>query len=103
MSVTFLFVPQISWEPRNGFAWTSLNVKVKGQGYHGQNQENFTTAASSSLTMHCKARAVLCSRQMTHNSRRDYSLATGGDGLTGVHGDGNFRQLACGICLVKYL
>jgi len=48
LSVTFLFVHEISREPRNGFApnsqgrrvWslarTSLNVKVKGQGHQGQ-------------------------------------------------------------------
>jgi len=48
LSVTFLFVYEISWELLNGFApnshgrrdWslarTSLNVKVKGQGHRGQ-------------------------------------------------------------------
>jgi len=48
LSVTFLFVYEISREPLNGFApnlqgqrvWslarTSLNVKVKGQGQQGQ-------------------------------------------------------------------
>ena len=48
LSVTFLFVPQISREPLNGFApnsqgtrvWSfagmSLNAKVKGQGHQGQ-------------------------------------------------------------------
>ena len=50
LSVTFLFVYEISWEPLNGFApnsqerrvWSlarmSLNVKVKvkGQGHEGQ-------------------------------------------------------------------
>jgi len=48
LSVTFLFVYEISPEPLNGFvpnsqgrlvwslAWTSLNVKVRGQGHHSQ-------------------------------------------------------------------
>jgi len=48
--VTFVFVYEISREPLNGFApnsqgrrvWSlarmSLNIKVKGQGYHGQFQ-----------------------------------------------------------------
>jgi len=50
LSVTFLFVYEISREPLNGFSpnsqgrrvwstvWTSLNVKVKvnGQGHQGQ-------------------------------------------------------------------
>ena len=27
----------------------------------------------------------------------------GGDGVTGMHGDGNFRRLACGLCLVKHI
>jgi len=51
LSVTFLFVYEISREPPNGFApnsqgrrvwflaWKNLKVKVnvKGQGHHGQN------------------------------------------------------------------
>jgi len=51
LSVTFLFMNQISPEPLNGFAqnshgrrvwslaWRSLNVKVKGQGHQGQKTE----------------------------------------------------------------
>jgi len=52
------------------------------------------------LTMHCKVCAVV---QMTCSSRRHHSVATGGDGVTGVRGDENFRRLACGVCLVKHL
>ena len=83
--MTFLFVPQISREPLNGFApnshvkriWfltrRSLKVKDKGQGHQRQK------------------RAVLCHRprqrrnrtrslQITsHASRRDHSIADGGD------------------------
>ena len=37
---------------------------------------------------------------MTCSSRLDYSVAAGGDGVTRVHGDGNFRRPMCSVCLV---
>ena len=58
LSVTFLFVHEISPEPLNGFApnsqgrriWllarTSLNVKVKGQGHQGQ-KRRFSAPSSA--------------------------------------------------------
>jgi len=53
-------------------------------------------AASSPMTMHCKACAVCAANDV--QQRRDHSVsAEGGDRVTEVHGD------ACGVCLVKHL
>jgi len=55
----FLFVYEISQEPLDGFApnshgrrvwflaWTSLKVKVKGQGHQGQKRHFLASLASS--------------------------------------------------------
>jgi len=64
-SVTFLFVPQISGKPLNGFAhnsqgrsvlslaWTSLDVNVKDQGYQGQKMCLVLPLPAGSVQMAC--------------------------------------------------
>jgi len=64
LSVTFLFVYEISWEPLNGFvpnshgrriwslARTSLKVKVKGQRHQGQKQHFWQPVCSLCLVKH---------------------------------------------------
>jgi len=91
------FVPQISPEPLNGSApnsqgrrvwslgrvWMSRS-KVKGQGHQGPKKSEDCRVIPIQWVVRCKIWAA--------------------DGTIlwppGVHGDGNFRWLACGACLV---
>ena len=98
LSVTFLFVYEISREPLNGFApysqgrlsRTSLKVKVKGQGRQRQ--------TASPLKMHCFALATNYVVQQKGSFRRHR-------GVPAVHrqrGRGTIYVAACvRLCLVK--
>jgi len=98
LSVSFLFVTQISPERLNGFApnsqgrrvwslaWTSLNVKVT-------RDKTGKTPASSPLTMHCKACATHC---------KWHQPAADGTILSQPWGDGSacWWRHVCSVCLV---
>jgi len=82
-------------------ARVSLNVNVKGQ------RSRPPGTKKGKLLRHphrqCVVKRVCRTLQVTCSRRRDYSVAAGGDGLKVVHGNGNFRRLTCGVCLVEHL
>jgi len=93
-----LFVPQISREQLNGLCqihgedvfgliWTSLNVKVKGQGH----QRGFPPHWQC-IVMHCVCRTL---QMTTCHPAADETIASqpGGDGVTGVHADGGLHAV----------
>ena len=90
-SVTFLFVPQISPEPLNGFvpnshlrrvwslARTSLNVKVKGQGHQGQKRAVHSHHSRQRRNGTSSLQMISCSTGQHH------SIAAGGGDFSGLH------------------
>jgi len=95
LSVTFLFVPHISWEPLNGFVpnsqgrcvWTltrtSLNVKVKGKVH----QRRFSFPVDN--VRRCKTLIMYAVRCKRCHPAADGTIPwqLGDDEVTAVHAD----------------